>query len=89
MSAPEDCQFVALSYVWGDDYASAAESTSKPLHFPLTVEDSLLATLALGYQYLWVDRYVCYPKGSFAGLGNMRFGHPDAHTSSVSNKTMR
>jgi hypothetical protein len=60
VSAPESCQFVALSYVWGDGYASAVGSTSELFDFPLTVKDSLLVTLALGYQYLWVDRYVSY-----------------------------
>jgi hypothetical protein len=68
VSAPERCRFVALSYVWGDGYASALGSTSELLNFPLTVEDSLHATLALGYQYLWVDRYLSYTPQALVGI---------------------
>ncbi|KAI0169145.1 heterokaryon incompatibility protein-domain-containing protein [Hypoxylon sp. FL1284] len=41
--------YVALSYVWG--------RTSEDSEYPRVVEDSLILCLALGYQYLWVDRY--------------------------------
>ncbi|KAF2821120.1 HET-domain-containing protein [Ophiobolus disseminans] len=47
------CPYVALSYVWGtprkDDEASAA--------YPQTIQDSMTVTLALGFRYIWVDRY--------------------------------
>ena len=61
--APGSCQFVALSYVWGQP-TQEAESIDRPQFptlpdvFPRTVEDSVLTTIALGFRYLWVDRYV-------------------------------
>ena len=59
ISAPEDCVFVALSYVWGTPKNSHSPSSSTLLdQLPLTVDNSIDATLMLGYQYLWVDKYV-------------------------------
>lgn len=52
LEAPPTCQYLALSYVWGT--APRRESTS----FPRVVQDSITVTRALGYRYLWVDRYV-------------------------------
>ena len=55
--APIDCAFVALSYVWGglsaDSYVLGSRIT-----FPPTIEDAVRSTRELGYQYIWVDRYV-------------------------------
>ena len=52
-------EYVTLSYVWGPDGAAlesdCAAGTSSII-LPLTVEDSLLVCLKLGYRYLWVDR---------------------------------
>jgi hypothetical protein len=58
--APPKCKYVALSYVWGQ----AARFESPRSHdlqqrLPRTIEDSIAVTLALGYDYLWIDRYVC------------------------------
>jgi hypothetical protein len=57
VSAPLDCQFVALSYVWGGDLAG--DVGAQLMNLPLTIEDALTMTKILGYRYLWVDRYVC------------------------------
>jgi hypothetical protein len=56
VSAPIDCQYVALSYVWGG-LVFEAESTSGllPTMLPRTIEDGIKATLSLGYRYLWVE----------------------------------
>ncbi|TEY59798.1 hypothetical protein BOTCAL_0186g00190 [Botryotinia calthae] len=51
--APPDCEYIALSYVWGDN--SACKSTQ--VEFPQVVKDAFTVTEALGYRYLWVDRY--------------------------------
>ncbi|KAI7773675.1 hypothetical protein LA080_010078 [Diaporthe eres] len=45
--------YVALSYVWGQQQTADPDSSV----FPRTIEDSIAVTLALGFQYLWVDRY--------------------------------
>jgi len=59
ISAPEDCVYVALSYVWGMSKACDAPSSSAlPDELPLTVDNSIHATLMLGYRYLWVDKHV-------------------------------
>lgn len=47
-------RYVALSYVWGAlRLPEHAQET-----FPRTIEDSILTTVELGFQYLWVDKYV-------------------------------
>ena len=57
--APQDCVYVALSYVWGMPTTCDAPRSSALLdQLPLTVDNSIDATLMLGYRYLWVDKYV-------------------------------
>ncbi|CAI9627456.1 unnamed protein product [Alternaria burnsii] len=53
-----NCQYVALSYVWGG-LVFKTDSTSGllPSMLPCTIEDSIKATLLLGYRYLWVDAF--------------------------------
>jgi hypothetical protein len=57
VSGPLGCQYLALSYVWGTAPPNQ-EATISSSPFPLVVEDSISVTVSLGYQYLWVDRYV-------------------------------
>lgn len=59
IDAPVSCSYVALSYVWGD----STEVTFKVGmelggSVPQTIKDSIKVTRELGYDYLWVDRYV-------------------------------
>jgi hypothetical protein len=62
VSAPPDCKFVALSYIWGPYNWGLNLLSGKPLEdVPATIDGSITATLALGYQYLWIDYYVCMP----------------------------
>jgi hypothetical protein len=59
-SLPSDQEFTALSYVWGSS-PNPADSYFVPSEgLLMTIEDSITATLALGYRYLWVDKYVRY-----------------------------
>ncbi|KAI6084285.1 heterokaryon incompatibility protein-domain-containing protein [Hypoxylon rubiginosum] len=53
VQAPEDCQYLALSYVWGSQKNAAAIIGD----FPPVVEDSIKVTIELGFRYLWVDRH--------------------------------
>jgi hypothetical protein len=63
--APEGFQYVALSYVWGqpqaEDVGQASLYTQAddflPLDLPQTIQDAIIVTLKLGYQYLWIDKY--------------------------------
>lgn len=58
-----DNQYTALSYVWGDPVTSDGlvtnpiVSSALPEILPRVIEDAIAVTLALGYRYLWVDRY--------------------------------
>lgn len=59
VNAPEPCDYVALSYVWGNSQASGCcVGDILASDIPQTIKDSIEVTLQLGYQYLWVDRYV-------------------------------
>lgn len=68
VSMDSDCKprprFIALSYVWGpnkkpQDQAPTTDGLSidLPLDLPLTINDAITVTKALGFQYLWVDQY--------------------------------
>lgn len=67
VSMDSDCKprprFVALSYVWGPNKKPQEQtltdglSTDLPLDLPLTIDDAITVTKALGFQYLWVDQY--------------------------------
>ncbi|KAJ4292532.1 hypothetical protein N0V90_009195 [Kalmusia sp. IMI 367209] len=64
--APDDCKFVALSYVWGNSAAESDIDTSIYVNrFPTTIEDSITVTTKMGLRYLWVDRYIKYPPKDF------------------------
>jgi hypothetical protein len=59
--APPNCQYVALSYVWGSEAPThtVAETSSRLLldDAPKVINDSIAVTLKLQLQYLWIDRY--------------------------------
>jgi hypothetical protein len=64
VSAPPDCHYIALSYVWGSRAAttSSLDATLTPGDLPKTISDSCAIVRSLGYEYLWVDRYVSLHK---------------------------
>ena len=56
VEAPVRCRYVALSYVWGGLSLNIdTNARVLPPGLPRTIEDSIEATLLLGYQYLWVE----------------------------------
>jgi hypothetical protein len=50
--AAPDCQYLALSYVWGE-YAQSSDIESAAA----TIKDAMTVTLKLGFQFLWVDQF--------------------------------
>ena len=60
--------YLALSYVWGDQEVdeghedTAVGSSQTKTRFPPTIRDAIELTKALGYTYLWVDRF-CIVEG--------------------------
>jgi hypothetical protein len=59
VSAQRNCEYAALSYVWGNlEPGHVVEHGILPTQLPHTIEDSILATQLLGCRYLWIDKYV-------------------------------
>ena len=56
--APNDCEYIALSYVWGNrlDEANTAVDVLGS-HTPLVIQDAMRVTIRLDVRYLWVDCY--------------------------------
>lgn len=67
VSAPANSRYIALSYVWGQSKKTPLKSEvlkklvldhiSLPIAMPKVIEDAITVTKALGYRYLWVDKY--------------------------------
>lgn len=56
VEAPENCRYLALSYVWGQQ---PGPTNGDALHYaPPLIEDAIEVTISLDCNYLWVDRYV-------------------------------
>ncbi|KAK4069595.1 uncharacterized protein Triagg1_7019 [Trichoderma aggressivum f. europaeum] len=51
--------YVALSYVWGHPQKQTQVFDGKrlPAQLPLLIRDAMAVTRAMGFRYLWVDRY--------------------------------
>jgi hypothetical protein len=59
IAAPPGCDYVTLSYVWGQSIGAGRPDESGVLpDLPLTIRDSIVVALSLGYMYIWIDRYV-------------------------------
>jgi hypothetical protein len=59
ISAPDDCQYVALSYVWGNQSSSwqCHVDNILPNPSPEVIEDAVEVVKQLDLRYLWIDRY--------------------------------
>ena len=55
--APAHCEYCALSYVWGSSPRVAPQGQKLPDSMYTTLEDSLIVTRALGFNYIWIDQY--------------------------------
>ncbi|KAL7795608.1 heterokaryon incompatibility domain-containing protein [Trichoderma afarasin] len=51
--------YVALSYVWGQpqDQREVVDGNRLTAQLPLLIRDAIAVTQAMGFRYLWVDRY--------------------------------
>lgn len=58
IKAPDQCKYVALSYVWGKQADDSFVHNMN--NSPLVIRDAISVTKAMGYNYLWVDRYVSH-----------------------------
>lgn len=59
VTEPLQFKLVALSYSWGPLVGvQGDEDFNLQSDPPRTINDSITATLELGYSYLWIDRYV-------------------------------
>ena len=61
VQATPDCDYLALSYVWGST-AFSDEGNQDDLNLidgsaPNLVNDAIVVTKRLGYRYIWIDRY--------------------------------
>lgn len=56
--APNNSEYIALSYVWGNRVDEAHTDVDVlGSHTPLVVEDAIMDATRLDVRYLWVDRY--------------------------------
>jgi len=60
---PPDCEYIALSYVWGNVVPKDGALEKKLL--PQTIEDAIVVTQQLGKQFLWVLQRLHYRHESF------------------------
>lgn len=86
--SPIDCQYAALSHVWGKTTTpSEIEDTLRlPSKVPQTIKDAIETTKALHLRYLWVDRY-CIDETSnavkYEHIMNMQKNYACAQTTLV------
>lgn len=52
---PQPCEYIALSYVWGNERRKSFQLGSCVETPPQTIEDAMTCTRILGKRYLWVD----------------------------------
>ncbi|KAK4186306.1 heterokaryon incompatibility protein-domain-containing protein [Podospora australis] len=50
---PENCEYVALSYVWGN--VMPEEGALEKGTLPQTLEDAITVTREMGWRYVWID----------------------------------
>lgn len=63
IQAPDQCEYLALSYVWGKQAVNGSPTIptiDNSSELPPVVNDAISVTNSLGYSYIWVDRYVSH-----------------------------
>ncbi|OPB45444.1 hypothetical protein A0O28_0076540 [Trichoderma guizhouense] len=66
--------YVALSYVWGQpqEQREMGDGKQLPAELPLLIRDAMAVTRAMGFRYLWVDRYCIDQNNSTVEHGQIR-----------------
>jgi hypothetical protein len=59
VTPPDHSPYVALSYRWGESHSEPQKRLSNMAleKLPATIEDAIVVTRSLGFQYLWIDKY--------------------------------
>jgi hypothetical protein len=77
-----DVEYAALSYVWGrqEEAKMSASPNRSARGAPKVILDAMKATTALGFRYLWVDRYCISSSGNdqHKQIANMDAVYSDA-----------
>lgn len=80
IAAEPGCQYVALSYVWGEVASRGEDEKFEPdlhkFHLPQTIQDAMNVVRAIGMRFLWVDRY-CIDRNE-PGPKHYMISHMDA-----------
>ncbi|TEY70193.1 hypothetical protein BOTCAL_0110g00120 [Botryotinia calthae] len=70
-------KYVTLSYVWGAEASEGPDQFGKlPSTLPNLITDAIKVVIALGYRYLWIDRY-CIPQNDSSGIKSLLIKNMD------------
>lgn len=71
VKAPDQCKYLALSYMWGKQ---AGEGSIHDIqHCPPVIKDAISVTNSMGYNYLWVDRYVSHHGSIYSKIHKLTY----------------
>lgn len=79
VDCPDQCEYLALSYVWGGVHPQDGALEAGTL--PQTIEDAITLTKGLGKQYLWVwnSRFSSIRTLTIAGRRPLHRPEPESH----------
>ncbi|KAF7937668.1 uncharacterized protein EAE98_001982 [Botrytis deweyae] len=70
-------EYVTLSYVWGSEVSEGPDQFGKlPSTLPNLITDVIKVVIALGYRYLWIDRY-CVPQDHSSDIKSLLIKNMD------------
>ncbi|TGO50831.1 hypothetical protein BCON_0175g00170 [Botryotinia convoluta] len=68
VSGTATMKYITLSYVWGAEVSDGPDQSGKlPSTLPNLIAGVIKVVIALGYRYLWIDRY-CVPQNDSSGI---------------------
>ncbi|KAF7934292.1 uncharacterized protein EAE97_008652 [Botrytis byssoidea] len=70
-------EYITLSYVWGSEVSEGPDRFGKlPSTLPNLMTDVIKVVIALGYRYLWIDRY-CVPQDDSSDIKSLLIKNMD------------